>query len=49
MPNDRRPLRWHLRFQSFERAHALLSEAIALRASRELSVLELEGVVQRFE
>ena len=41
--------RWLYRFDNYKRAFALLSEAIGLAETRELSRLEQEGVVQRFE
>src|SRR5216117_3971157 len=41
-------IRWKQRFQNFDRAFALLSEALATGASS-LSLLEKEGVIQRFE
>jgi nucleotidyltransferase substrate binding protein (TIGR01987 family) len=47
-PADPTP-RWLYRFDNFTRACALLREAMAMRAARELNTLEREGVVQRFE
>ncbi len=41
-------IRWQQRFANFERAFALLREAVE-RAPEGLSMLEKEGVVQRFE
>jgi nucleotidyltransferase substrate binding protein (TIGR01987 family) len=41
-------VRWKQRFANFDRAFALLCEALA-RGSSVLSALEKEGVVQRFE
>ena len=41
--------RWVYRFDNYKRAFALLSEAMALFDERELSELEQEGVIQRFE
>ncbi|OHE74630.1 MAG: hypothetical protein A2007_05005 [Verrucomicrobia bacterium GWC2_42_7] len=42
--------RWELRFQNFERAFNLLNEVFdGEEKGRELSVLEKEGVIQRFE
>lgn len=41
--------RWLYRFDNYKRAFALLREAIALADTRELSPLEAEGVIQRFE
>ena len=42
-------LRWHYRFDNFKRAFVLLREAIELRGDKELSQLEKEGIIQRFE
>jgi nucleotidyltransferase substrate binding protein (TIGR01987 family) len=39
--------RWKQRFQNFDRAFVLLREALADK--RQLSMLEKEGVIQRFE
>jgi nucleotidyltransferase substrate binding protein (TIGR01987 family) len=41
--------RWLYRFNSYKRAFRLLSKAIDLADERELSDLEQEGVIQRFE
>ena len=41
-------VRWQQRFQNFDRAFVLLSEAL-VRKPEALSMLEKEGVVQRFE
>ena len=41
-------IRWQQRFQNFARAFALLREALE-RQPAELSALEKEGVIQRFE
>jgi len=41
-------IRWKQRFQNFDRAYALLREALE-RKPEALSLLEKEGVVQRFE
>lgn len=41
-------IRWKQRFQNFDRAYVLLREALA-RGAESLSVLEKEGVIQRFE
>lgn len=41
--------RWEYRFDNFSHAYQLLHEAIAMGASRPLSSLEKEGVIQRFE
>jgi nucleotidyltransferase substrate binding protein (TIGR01987 family) len=40
-------IRWKQRFQNFDRAFVLLREALA--DNRTLSMLEKEGVIQRFE
>ena len=41
--------RWFYRFENYKRAFALLREAIDYMDGRELSQLEKEGVIQRFE
>lgn len=41
--------RWHYRFDNFKRAYDLLNEAITLSKSRQLTALEQEGTIQRFE
>jgi nucleotidyltransferase substrate binding protein (TIGR01987 family) len=41
--------RWLYRFNSYKRAYKLLSKAIDLADERELSDLEEEGFIQRFE
>lgn len=41
--------RWHLRLDSFGAALELLGEAVAMLSDKGLSVLEREGLVQRFE
>ncbi len=41
--------RWRMRFENYSRAVRLLGEAVAEMRVRELSVLEKEGCVQRFE
>lgn len=41
--------RWIYRFENFKRAFSLLREAIDYMAGRELSQLEKEGVIKRFE
>lgn len=46
--SDEKP-RWQYRFDNFKRAFSLLREAIELRGERELSQLEKEGIIQRFE
>ncbi len=45
---DEKP-RWIYRFDNFKRAFALLREAIEIMQARELTQLEKEGVIQRFE
>ena len=42
-------VRWKQRFQNFDRALRLLSEALLGRGLDELSALEQEGAIQRFE
>lgn len=41
--------RWFYRFENYKRAFTLLREAIDYMDGRELSQLEKEGVIQRFE
>jgi nucleotidyltransferase substrate binding protein (TIGR01987 family) len=41
-------VRWKQRFQNFDRAYALLRDALS-NGPEALSILEKEGVVQRFE
>jgi len=41
--------RWLYRLNSYKRAYKLLSKAVDLADERELSDLEEEGVIQRFE
>jgi nucleotidyltransferase substrate binding protein (TIGR01987 family) len=41
--------RWLYRFDNYKRAFGLLREAIETLATRELTQLEKEGVIQRFE
>ena len=48
MTTDDTP-RWVYRFRNYMRAFALLREAIEAMETRELSQLEKEGVIQRFE
>lgn len=45
---DEKP-RWKYRFDNYKRAFGLLREAIETMQARELSQLEKEGVIQRFE
>lgn len=41
--------RWKYRFDNYKRAFGLLREAIEIMQARELTQLEKEGVIQRFE
>ena len=41
--------RWQYRFNNYKRAFSLLRKAIELKQDRQLSALEREGVIQRFE
>ncbi len=41
--------RWKYRFDNYRRAFSLLREAIELKQERELTQLEQEGIIQRFE
>ena len=41
--------RWQYRFYNYKRAFLLLREAVEVMEKRELSQLEKEGVIQRFE
>ena len=41
--------RWQYRFDNYKRAFTLLREAIEWRQKRELTDLEKEGTIQRFE
>ena len=41
--------RWQYRFDNYKRAFTLLREAIEWRQERELTDLEKEGTIQRFE
>ncbi len=43
------PPRWMYRFENYRRAFSLLREAIETLEARELTQLEKEGVIQRFE
>jgi nucleotidyltransferase substrate binding protein (TIGR01987 family) len=45
---DSRP-RWFYRFDNFKRAFVLLKEAIEIKKSRQITQLEKEGTIQRFE
>lgn len=42
-------IRWKQRLSSFEKAFALLTDAVSLSKSRKLSVLEEQGLIQGFE
>lgn len=42
-------MRWHFRHDNFRGAFGLLSEAVALLKAGEVSQLEREGTIQRFE
>jgi nucleotidyltransferase substrate binding protein (TIGR01987 family) len=42
-------IRWHQRFENFERAYVLLSSALEGREPDAFNELEMEGLVQRFE
>ena len=48
MTLDKKP-RWQYRFDNFKRAFILLREAIEEFEKRELTQLEKEGIIQRFE
>ncbi len=41
--------RWLYRFDNYKRAFLLLREAIAIMQTRDLTQLEKEGIIQRFE
>lgn len=45
---DKKP-RWIYRFDNYKRAFGLLREAIETLEARELTQLEKEGIIQRFE
>ena len=42
-------IRWQQRFSNYRRALARLEEAVALQATRPLSNLEQQGLIQAFE
>ena len=42
-------IRWKQRFQNFQKAVATVKNAVELAASRELSLLEKQGLIQGFE
>ena len=46
---DNDDIRWKKRFQNYKKAVATMRNAVALDASRELSNLEKQGVIQGFE
>jgi hypothetical protein len=46
---DNNKPRWIYRFDNYKRAFLLLREAIEITEERELTALEKEGVIQRFE
>ena len=48
MTKDEKP-RWLYRFDNYKRAFALLREAIETLETREMTQLEKEGTIQRFE
>ena len=45
---DHKP-RWVYRFYNFQKAYILLREGIELVSEKEISQLEKEGIIQRFE
>ena len=47
-PDSEKP-RWKYRFHNYQRAFSLLREAMETRAERDLTDLEKEGTIQRFE
>lgn len=47
MPDNTKDIRWKQRFTNFKNAYRLLSEAVS--QADKLSMLEKEGMVQRFE
>ncbi len=42
-------IRWKQRFSNFQKAYAMLAEAIDLSKTRELTKLERQGLIQGFE
>ena len=48
MIQEQKP-RWQYRFDNFKRAYVLLREAIEQTEERQLTQLEREGIIQRFE
>ncbi len=49
MTNDSVDPRWHQRLATFRKALARLGEVVGLHRTRPLTVLEKDGMVQRFE
>lgn len=49
MTNSQEKPRWVYRFDNYKRAFILLREAIETMEERELTQLEKEGIIQRFE
>ena len=47
--NGNRDIRWVQRFSNYKQAFAQLTKAVELAAERDLSDLEQEGLIQRFE
>ena len=46
---DSKDVRWKQRFQNFDRAFVLLRSAFEEKEISSFSVLEQEGIIQRFE
>ena len=46
---SKQDIRWQQRFQNFEKAFALLEQAVVLSKDRPLNELEEQGLIQRFE
>ncbi len=46
---SKKDIRWVQRFKHYQKALAQLEEGIELASERELSDLEKEGIIQRFE
>ena len=47
--NSNKDIRWIQRFQNFDRAFLLLRSALEERGLEQMSELEKEGLIQRFE
>ena len=47
--NSNKDIRWKQRFQNFDRAFLLLRSALEERGLEQMSDLEKEGLIQRFE